>query len=471
MSAQPAIIKLDELPQNIEAEQNLIGAVLVDNLVYARIGDAVSASDFSCMEHVEIWKQIGQMAENSQAANPVTLKAALSFQSVGELSATKYMLMCAKNPAPQMVCLDYARLIADLAARRKLVSELLETLKKAQSSSPEFTTSSLIDELGSQIFNIPVPRENESDESNEAAIASLEQRIMDKRAGKAPAVPQTGLKDLDRILTGLNPGRLIVGAGRPGMGKTQLGIAIARRVARKGFGVLSFSAEINRDERLARLISAEAAMSHTPIAYSEIMKGDLDDPHFHSFQTFSKAAAKLPIVIDDRGGPSIGQIEMVARKVKTEFERQGIPLGLIDIDYLGLLRAGNRYKGNRVMEIGEITAASKILAKRLNTTVLLWSQLNRGVESRDNKRPTLQDLRDSGNIEQDADAVFFLYRPAYYDAKVMDGASEEELAMFEARKNDLEVIVDKNRLGPTRTATFYCDIGHTDIADKSQRNQ
>lgn len=471
MHTAPAIIRIEDLPNNIEAEQQLIGAVLVDNLVLAQVADMVSAEDFSTACHIEMWKVICQQLENDQSANPVTLKAALSFETVGELTATKYMLACAANPATQMVCRDYARLIADLAARRKLITEMLETLKLAQSSSPEFTTSSLIDKLGSQIFNIPVPRDDGADDSNETVIAELEQRIVDRRDGKAPAVPVTKLTDLDRVLTGLHPGRLIVGAGRPGMGKTQFGVAIARKVARQGYGVLSFSAEINKDERLARLIAAEAALSNFPVTYADIMNGDVDESRFSTFQRYARSAAELPILIDDRGGPSIGQIEMVARKAKADFERQGKRLALIDIDYLGLLRAGDRYRGNRVMEIGEITSAAKNLAKRLQTTVLLWSQLNRAVETRENKRPNLSDLRDSGSIEQDADQVLFLYRPAYYDAKASETASADELDQHEQRKNDLEVIIDKNRLGPTRTVTLYCDIGRTDIACRSERNR
>lgn len=471
MSKPASILKLEEPPRNVEAEQGLIGAVLMDNGVFATIGDLVTAEDFAFAEHVEIWKQIGARLESDQPANPITLKAALSFEVVGQMSTTQYLMTCSKNPANQMVCRDYARLVADLAARRKLLAELMEAVKKAQSSSPEFSTADLIDDLGGALFNIPVPREDDSDDSNEATVATLEQRIIDKREGKAPAVPMTGLSDVDRILTGLHPGRLIIGAGRPGMGKTQFGVALARRVARQGFGVLSFSAEINKDERLARLIAAEAALSHTKLTYSEIMTGDLDDSHFQSFQNYSKAAAKLPIVIDDRGGPTIGQIELIARKAQKDFERQGLTLGLIDIDYLGLLRAGNRYRGNRVMEIGEISAGAKNLAKRLKTTVLLWSQLNRAVETRDDKRPILSDLRDSGNIEQDADQVFFLYRPAYYDDKVKDGETDlEKLAEYERRANDLEVIVGKNRLGPTRKATLYCDIKYTDIAGKQDRS-
>lgn len=455
-------------PHNAEAERQLLGAILVNNDTFYRVADFLRPEHFFIPQHQDIYSKCGQLIAEGKTASPITLKTFYPADAkIADLSAMQFLLRLAADAASAINAEDYGSQIYDLFLRREIISISGAMSEASFEQSIDVPPTKIIDEISSRLFELrPVLRDEEAD--NQAVVENLREHIDAKREGRSLPIAMTGLVDVDRILTGLNPTRLIVVAARPGMGKTQFQKAIERRVARQGFGVASFSLEISKEECLARLTAAEAAMSHYPLSYSDIMSGEMDEAHYQSFLKHSQTAANLPIKIDDRGGLSIGQIEVAVRKMANEFERDGRELGLISVDYLQIMGSGGRYKGQRVNEISEITAGFKALAKRLRVPIMLLSQLSRDVEKREDKRPVLSDLRDSGSIEQDADQVIFLYRPAYYDAKI-ETQDLDLTDVFESRKNDLEVIIAKNRCGPAKSVTVYCDIGKTDIADKSKR--
>lgn len=469
MSVQPAVINLSDPPQNIRAEQRVIGAILANNPLLTQIIDRVRPEHFHSHLNAEIYRESCLAAEEGRAFNPVILKPRITAQGPEGQSNLQYMLSCATTHADPMHFHEYADQIIELAARRTLMALSASVAARAMSGAAD--TKKLLEEIDTTALELRTELETRDEGAADlgSVVADLEAVIKSRRAGNEPKVPTTGLVDLDTSMTGFRPGRLVIMAGRPGMGKSQAMVAFARRAARQGYGIGVVSLEIDRQEWVSRLISAEAALGQgEKMTYSDIQNGKLSDGQYYKFQRYSEAAAKLPVKITDAGGLSAAQIEAKARMWSAEFEQEGRPLGVLFVDYLGLMRRSDRYRGNMVHELGELVWSMKCMAKRLGVCVVLLSQLNRQVESRDDKRPVMSDLRDSGNIEEHADQVLLLYRPAYYDARNAN-PSEDEERIYAARANDLLIRIGKNRLGPCMDHTVFCDVATGDVASKSQR--
>jgi len=271
----------------------------------------------------------------------------------------------------------------------------------------------------------------------------------------------TGLKTLDASIGGYHRGQFCILAGRPSMGKSMIGLASLVRTAHARHGTVLFSLEMGRHELACRSMSDIAWTSDRPIPYTWALNGSLTDDQFERWQTAAAKFETIPLVIDDQRSLTVSEIAARARKHKKQFETDGGSLDLIVVDHMGLIKPSGRYAGNKVNEVGEISNGLATLAKELDCCVLAMQQLNRGVEGRENKRPGLSDLRNSGDIEQDAHVVMFAYRESYYLERMKhDAGTQQELerqAHLEAVRNAAEIIVAKNRNGPTEIVHVYCD--------------
>jgi replicative DNA helicase len=263
----------------------------------------------------------------------------------------------------------------------------------------------------------------------------------------------TGLRDLDRAIGGLQPGRLTILAGRPGMGKSLVGGNIARAVAAAGYGCVFHSMEMGKEEIGARIIADQAFTRDSPISSKAIFEGALRPQHREMVERAAEAVAALPLVLDTTSNLSVAEIIARARRTADEMKARGQRLHVVVLDYLKFIKASERYRGQRHYEVGEITAGLKSLAKDLNICVVMLAQLNRAVETRADKRPELSDLRESGDIEADADVVLLLFREAYYLKDKTDAESQARLMCCE---NDLEIIVAKSRMGAVGTVRVFC---------------
>jgi replicative DNA helicase len=455
-------------PHNAEAERQLLGAILLSNDVFYLVADILKPEHFFIKEHRTIYEKSAALIQDGKTASPVTLKTYMGDgQQWAGKTAVQFMLLLVRDSASRINAVDYARQIVDLATRRQMIDLAQSVTEVAYDAPIDTSPNAMIDDLGAQLFQLR-PKDASADDSLEGIEAGLTAKIEMILEGKAPPVPKIGISELDRDLGGLMPTNLMLVAARPGMGKTVAGVHIARRAARQKFGVAVFTLEISREQWFSRLVAAEAAMGHHQLYYGDINNGRLTREQFDAYRKYAETARQLPIEVDDTGGLTLGQIEARARVMQQSFERRDIPLGAIVVDYLGLMSAGDRYKGSKVNEVSEISAGLKAMAKKLDTCMIALSQLSRAVESRDNKRPVLSDLRDSGSLEQDADQVVFLYRPAYYDERDPKFGTDAEFTdAAERRANDLEWIISKNRTGPINTHTTYCEIGKAHIAAKS----
>ncbi len=279
----------------------------------------------------------------------------------------------------------------------------------------------------------------------------------------------TGLESVDRVLGGgLRPGQLVIPAGRPGMGKSALACSFARRAAMAGHGVLIFSLEMSVRECMARLAADACWRRDRTIAYSDARARKLQGRDLEAFRAGVESLRKLPIAIDGEAGLSASEIAARTRRESERLKREGRELRLVIVDHLGKVQVGDRYKGNRVNEIGELSDAMVRLAKRENVAVLAVHQINRGVEGRDNKRPALSDLRDSGTIEQDADVVMFVFRANYYLERMKcddDAEERERITRLDRQRDKMEIMIAKNRGGATANVEVYANMAANAVRD------
>lgn len=438
---------------NIEAEQALLGALFYDSRAYEHVVDLVSPEDFSHPWHGEIFRAIGRNLECGAPVNPAGLKNHFEPERWPYLAKLAIDAALIGNPG------DYARLVADLAERREIILAAREAIVEAESVDIERPAEIILDAAEERLFGIATRRQPSAGPRSLGVcvadvIATIETAY--KRGGTL-ALP-SGLIDLDRISGGMGAGELHVLAGRPGMGKSAAAGSIALNVARAGRHVLFFSLEMTRAELTARWLA-----TLTGISTEEQRKGDLDPGAWDRIFAAANEIKALPLLVDDQPRLSVAQMRQRARRVR---RRHG--LDLIIVDHLQLIRLGGKQESRRV-EVGEASGMLKALAKELGVPILLLSQLNRDVERRENKRPMLADLRESGDIEQDADVVLLLYREGYYlerDEPRRRGG--ETCESFNSRYSDwteqcegatgiAEIAVAKNRHGRTGMARVYFD--------------
>ena len=466
------------LPHNIEAEQALLGAILVNNQAADKVTGFLESEHFFEPVHGRIYESAAKLIERGQLASPVTLKA--YFENDGaldDIGGAQYLARLAGAAVTIINAEDYGRTIHDLALRRELIhigEDMVNTAFDPAVDEPALTQ---IEQTEQQLFHLAEAGSLEGGFQAFASSLTQATRMVEaayKREGRLTGVA-TGLKDLDTNLGGLHRADLIVLAGRPSMGKTALATNIAfdaasayhrahkeggDRAGSDGAVIGFFSLEMSAEQLATRILAEQ-----TKIPSSKLRRGQLGNEDFLQLVKVSQELEEMPFFIDDTPALTITALRTRARRLK---RTQG--LGLVVVDYLQLLRpaAGTR-PDNRVQEISEITRGFKTLAKELDVPVLALSQLSRAVEQRDDKRPHLADLRESGAIEQDADVVMFIYREEYYlgrrqpepDTK----AHEDWLAKMERVHNVAEIIIAKQRHGPTGMVKLQFDGATTKFRD------
>jgi len=411
-------------PHNTEAEQALLAAILVNNAGYHRVSEFLLPEHFAEGVHGRIFAAIGKLIERGQIANPVTLKNLFDQDSaLQEIGGAEYLVRLARSVVTIINAEDYGRTIYDLHLRRQLITLGEDVVNEAFAHDLERGAPAQIEAAEKRLFDLAMTGQIERGfRAFEGALtdAILMAEAAFKRSGRTTGVA-TGFSDLDKLLGGLHPSDLIVLAARPSMGKTALATNIAFHAARNykplktpdgktkaedGAVVGFFSLEMSSEQLATRILSEESGVSS-----HLIRRGDVSNEDFDKFVQTSQLLANLPLFIDDTPAPTIAAIRTRARRLQRQ---RG--LDLVIVDYLQLLRGTGEGSSseNRVQEISEITRGLKALAKELDVPVLALAQLSRAVEQREDKRPLLSDLRESGSIEQDADVVMFIFREEYY---------------------------------------------------------
>ncbi|WP_315744612.1 MULTISPECIES: replicative DNA helicase [unclassified Bradyrhizobium] len=451
---------LPDLPHSIDAEQQLLGAVLLSTDALDAVENIVTADDFYEPVHRFLF---AQFIKGKTEGRRITLGLAQAMLTdevkstdIGGLTVSQYLARMAAEATTTVNAPDFARVILECADRRRLldVSASLAAAAKSSDSAPATLATDCIEQLDAVAARYsaghvaPVSAAVASERSVERMQSAM------ANTGRITGVT-TGIRLLDEQLNGWQRGNFIILAGRPGMGKSGLIISSARQSAERGTSALLFSLEMTAEDVTDRMLADAVYRSRAPIPYSHIGRGRLTDVQADRVRAAQKHFRQLSIRIDPQGGLSAAQIAARARKHKHLLERQGRSLDLVIVDHLHIMRASNRYAGNRVAEVTEISSALKSLAKELNAPVVALAQLSRQVENRDDKRPTIADLRDSGSLEQDADAILFVYREGYYLQQTAGDDASERLAQV---RRKVEVHIAKHRGGPTGRIDLFFDV-------------
>lgn len=439
-------------PHNMEAEQALLGALFLNNDAYGLVSSTIGPEHFFEEAHELIYRKFSEQMSSGRKVTPTTIMNSLpSIEVAPGITMPQYLARLCSEATSVIHAPDYARSIRDQSLMRSIIA-IGEDLRAAQNRGvpPEEAIRLAFDDMDA------IRGALSGNDVHRAMIGDLVFKVLDGESGKA--IP-TNLHEFDKVLGGgLRTGRLFIIGGRPGMGKTVLLCSMARRIARSGVGVSIFSLETDNREIACRLIADEMARTDVTVPYRNILANTLTEQEFGRVQAGAEALQALPIKVDDTSGLTLAEIEGRAR-IDRDRMAATAPLGVVMIDYLGLVRRGDRYRGRTVDEIAELTMAAKGMTKRLNVAVVMFAQLSRGVEGRDDKRPTMSDLRDSGAIEQDADVVGLLYRPAYYLERSTEykNGDREVSEQLHRERYLLDFIVGKNRLGPASSINLWCD--------------
>ncbi len=463
-------------PHNVEAEQALLGAILVNNDAFDRVSDFLQAGHFSEEIHRRIFEVMAALIRAGKLATPITLKTFLGEHDLGGMTVPQYLARLAAEATTVINASDYGRSIFDLATRRNLITIGEEVVNLAYDAPVDLSPRAQIEEAERRLYEIAeTGRYDGGFQSFSTALTHAIDMAAKayERDGKLSGI-STGMRDLDRQLGGLQQSDLVIVAGRPGMGKTALATNIAFNIAKAyqfevkpdgthaatNGGVIGFfSLEMSSEQLATRIIAEQSG-----VASYKIRRGDITDDDFHHITDAARQIQTIPFYIDHTGGISIAQLTARARRLKRQ---RG--LDVLIVDYLQLLSGSKNANANRVQELTEITTGLKALAKELSVPVVALSQLSRQVESRDDKRPQLSDLRESGSIEQDADVVMFVYREEYYLKNKQPREGTEEfttwLTDIERAHGKAEVIIGKQRHGPTGTVELQFDAEVTRFSD------
>ncbi len=458
-------------PHNIEAEQALLGAILVNNNVYEKVGDLLTPEQFYDPAHQRIFDAITTLIQRGQIADPKTLRGLFENDpALAQVGGAQYLGDLAASVVTVINALDYGQLIHELHLRRQLIALGEDIVNEAYDQNLENPAPTQIEQAEHRLFELAQTGEIDRgfvrlDQSIQASLRLADEAF--RRDSHVTGVT-TGLRDMDRKLGGFQKSDLVILAGRPSMGKTALATNIAINAAKayhetggkEGSGVAFFSLEMSSEQLSTRLLG-----DYSSVPSDKIRRGEIKQEDFAKFVETSKYLSQFPLFIDDTPGLSVASLRTRARRLK----RMAPHLGLIVIDYLQLLHGSVKGNDSRVQEVSEITRGLKGLAKELDVPVLALSQLSRAVESREDKHPQLSDLRESGSIEQDADVVMFVYREEYYHARSEPTRRADEgddkfntryqrwMERGEEVRNVAEVLIAKQRHGPIGTVPLHFD--------------
>jgi replicative DNA helicase len=479
-AAQGGAPDAEALPHNIEAEQQLIGAILTNNELYDRVASIVRAEHFFDPVHRRIWEVAEARIQKNALASPVTLKAFLEEdEGLKALGGPAYLARLAGAAIAAFAARDYAQMLHDLAIRRELIALGRDISAQAAAVDVASEPAEQIVEAEQRLYKLAEQGRSETGfqsflkaVTDAVNIANLAYQRDGGLAGLS-----TGLVDLDRKLGGLHKSDLLILAGRPSMGKTSLATNIAFNIARayrrgrrpdgtegavEGGVVGFFSLEMSAEQLAARVLSEASE-----VPSEQIRRGDMTEAEFRRFVEAAKALEACPLYIDDTPALPIAQLAARARRLKRTHG-----LDVLFVDYLQLVRPASS-KDSRVNEVSEITQGLKAIAKELDIPVVALSQLSRQVESREDKRPQLSDLRESGSIEQDADVVMFVFREEYYKEREKPGDHDlEKLARWQEEMERLhgraEIIIGKQRHGPIGTVELAFEGRFTRFSDPAK---
>ena len=451
MSRQFNIVQNDskELPNNIEAEQSVIGSVLVSNEIFDEINMMVASKNFYDPMHQKIFAAIEKLIYGGMLANPITLKNHFENEK-DEINIPEYLVKITKFSTSSRQTIEYSKLIYDLFVKRELIKISENIIDTAQLNDLDQDGQSIIENFEKSLFDLAEKGSFSSSlvKFDEAMKMTIEMASNAYKNDEGIVGVPTGLTDLDDRLGGLHKSDLLIIAGRPSMGKTALATNIAFNAAKKiqddgrKSTIAFFSLEMSSEQLSTRILAEQSR-----IKSNDIRRGRISEEQFDKFIETSKNISELPLYIDETPAISIAALSNRARRIKRLYG-----LDMVVVDYIQLMRAAN-FRDGRVQEISEITQGLKALAKELSVPVLALSQLSRAVEQRDDKKPQLADLRESGSIEQDADVVMFVYREAYYLERKEPRPATVEHAEWQSKMNEVsnlaEIIIGKQRHGPT----------------------
>ena len=473
----------EKMPKNIEAEQALLGAILANNKAFEKISELLKPFHFADPVNTKVYEVISKLIQRGHSADVITLKNYFEQEGVlDEVGGHKYLVKLAESSSPFTNAEYYAQFIYDKYLRRELINTGFEIVNEASKEDLDTNAVEQIEQAEKKLFDLSNQNESQGGFIDFSAALTSSLGYIEKayqKDGKISGLPTT-LDALDYKIGGLSRSDLLIIAGRPGMGKTALATNIAYNIAEvmlhdktidsKEKGVAFFSLEMSSDQLASRILS-----TITNISSHKMRTGELDNGEFNRIATAVRELEKIPLYIDDTSGLTVNSIRTRARRLK---RNKG--LGLIVVDYIQLIMGSGKQKdGNRVQELSEISRNLKTLAKELDVPVIALSQLNRGVESREDKRPLMSDLRESGSIEQDADIVMFVYREHYYlqnenynenaPKKGQPKTQADWDALLKSKQHLAEVIIGKQRHGPTGTVQLFWNGEFTQFGNLSKQ--
>jgi replicative DNA helicase len=458
--------KFKELPNNIEAEQSVIGSILVTNEIFDEINTIISNSNFYDPMHQRIFEAIENLIYKGMLANPITLKGFFEDEK-DDINIPEYLVKITKFSTSTRQAIEYSKIIYDMFVRRELIKISEQTIDSAQINDLNTNGQTIIENSERLLFDLAEKGSFNSSlmKFDEAMKQTIEMASAAYKNEEGIVGVPTGLRDLDDRLGGLHQSDLIIIAGRPSMGKTALATNIAFNAAQKlqdsgkKSSIAFFSLEMSSEQLSTRILAEQSK-----IKSNDIRRGRISDEQFDKFIETSKNISELPLYIDETPAISIAAMSNRTRRIKRLFG-----LDMIVVDYIQLMRGTFNNKDGRVQEISEITQGLKAIAKELSVPVVALSQLSRAVEQRDDKKPQLSDLRESGSIEQDADVVMFVYREAYYLERKEPRPATVEHAEWQAKMNEIsnlaEIIIGKQRHGPTGNVMLEFEAMFTKFKD------
>ncbi len=459
----------DKQPSNLEAEQALLGSILVNNDIIDEISNIVNSTIFYDPAHIKIYEVIENLNNKGMIANPITLKNFFEKDNMlNEVGGTEYLVKLTRFSGSSKQAVDYAKIIHEMYLRRELIqiSDKLsdETLN---ANSEKQNAENIIENTERSLFDLAERGSFTQTflKFNQALDQTIEMATLAMQNDQGIVGVPTGLADLDEKLGGLHKSDLVILAGRPSMGKTALATNIAYHAAQnilkrqEKSSIAFFSLEMSSEQLSTRILSEQAR-----IKSDDIRRGKVSEEEINRYIETSRNIYNLPLYIDETPAITIATLSNRSRRIKRLFG-----LSLIVVDYIQLMRASTIRNDGRVQEISEITQGLKALAKELAVPVLALSQLSRAVEQRDDKQPQLADLRESGSIEQDADVVMFVYREAYYLERKQPKLGSIEHAEWQSKMNDVnglaDIILGKQRHGPTGTVKVEFEGIYTKFKD------
>lgn len=432
-------------PYSQEAEEAVIGAVLINPEMYLNVASFLKPDDFYILRHGYIWEAFSHLSERSERIDFITVREELRAASrLDDIGGAAYLLQLVNSTPSSEHAEVYGRLVERAATRRRLLTAADEI--KALAFNEEMTIERVTSEAEARLFNVTERSQNRDLVPMREAVNEYFDKM--EHLLQHPDEPlglPTGFRDLDELLGGLQRSDLLIFAGRPGMGKTSFLLSVALNAAKLGGRILIFTMEMGHEQLTQRFLSME-----TGINTQRLRTGQLTEQEWQRFVQASGRLGQMPIFIDDTPAMTPIQMRTKCRRVAHEFG-----LDLVIVDYLQLMSSGGTYENNRVQEISYISRALKELARELNVPLFSAAQLSRAVESRQDKRPLLSDLRESGSIEQDSDIVIFLYRDVVYN----------EATEF---PNRADLIVAKHRNGETGTISLHFERSLTKFSDAKQ---